>query len=166
MNRERLSRLADLLDQIHARELPFNLKGWGGFVMEDGDVLENLNTRNMVHVCGTTACACGHAALDPWFQAQGLYLVAWRSDSDSALPVSSVEDLNTLLTRAKDNDWPDLSFSIQYQDNEGRLSIGWYAIEAFFDIGDETANFLFAEESYVNRATAADVADRIRGLLG
>lgn len=52
MHRDRLERLAALLDTVPADQ--FNLRHWD---------------------CGTTACAVGWAARDPGFQAEGLRLV-------------------------------------------------------------------------------------------
>lgn len=48
MNKEALLKVAEILDKVNPEK--FDLKGWK---------------------CGTTACACGHAAMDPWFYEQG-----------------------------------------------------------------------------------------------
>lgn len=53
---ERLTRLSDLLDNYHGLT-KFNI----------GTFFEESN-------CGTAACACGLAALNPWFQQQGFRL--------------------------------------------------------------------------------------------
>ncbi len=62
MNRERLQRTADLMREVAYRgPVPgapkFNLENWH---------------------CGTTACAIGHAGVDPWHIEQGLHLYAGR----------------------------------------------------------------------------------------
>lgn len=61
MNRERLERLEALLRRIakRPRKLGFDLRTWK---------------------CGTAACAIGHAAMDPWFQKQGLILTGTSGD--------------------------------------------------------------------------------------
>jgi len=62
MNRERLLRLADLVETIAPEK--FDLRTWGGYreLRKQGDYLE----------CGTVSCAVGWAAEDAWFQSQGL----------------------------------------------------------------------------------------------
>lgn len=95
---ERLQRLADLLGNLKpTQELAFNLGTWvSPEALEDPtlydsmmeeielegdcpsilDVLERSSPGLPEGFCGTTACAVGHACLDPWFNGQGLHLVA------------------------------------------------------------------------------------------
>lgn len=57
MNKERLSAIADMLDEVQAGT-------WRGATTVDRFDLDNWATQSG---CGTTACALGFAALDPRF---------------------------------------------------------------------------------------------------
>lgn len=54
MHKERLLRLADLLENLPQGKPYFNMAWW--------------------YRCGTSACAAGQACLDPWFNRRGLKL--------------------------------------------------------------------------------------------
>jgi len=76
-----LTRMANLVKLLRTVSPDhFDLRDW-----ISGDTL--TDKRKMLHQlymsspypefsCGTTACACGHAALHPWFKKQGLMLSA------------------------------------------------------------------------------------------
>ena len=69
MNRERLQQMVTMLRELPAtNHIGFDLGDW---------------------YCGTTACAVGHACLDPVFREQGLTL---RQDFDGVCPVFGVHD--------------------------------------------------------------------------
>lgn len=55
MNKERLLKLAELLENLPEGRPKFSLENW--------------------YHCGTAACAVGHAAIDPWFRRRGLKLI-------------------------------------------------------------------------------------------
>ena len=126
---ERLTRLAELLDRVpHSAPVSFDLSSWA-----------------MKSDCGTTACACGHAALDPWFQSQGFYL-----KDDLGKKILTVADLG------KVTQYPDITY-------DGFTD--WDAVEVFFDLLEDHCEHLFAGWRYEGVATPADVASRIREYL-
>lgn len=80
-NLEALRKLVELLNGVHAANpKSFDLGSWVGTDGDDSklnDILKqyaadtDFDPRPTLTECGTTACACGYAALDPWFRAQG-----------------------------------------------------------------------------------------------
>ena len=68
MNRERLQRLAELLDNVNPRL--FDMDHWARHVGRDGTDFHDSDKIE----CRTAACAVGWAASDPWFREQGLTL--------------------------------------------------------------------------------------------
>lgn len=74
MHIERLSRLADLLESYRT---------------PPGSPEFNMTVFYEEWNCGSAACACGLAALDPWFNAQGFTLTAGGSmmDAKQLLPI-------------------------------------------------------------------------------
>lgn len=121
MNRERLERLADLLEA-----LPEN-----GSAGENG-MKFNLNTWM---TCGTVACACGHAACDPWFKRQGLRLEYWQTGNDDG-------------------------YGLFY-----RHWTHFTAVAQFFQISSDRARHLFSGSNYKRITRPRDVAERIRETL-
>lgn len=119
MNVTRLTMLVALLRNVE--EKSFSLVGWTG--------------RNE---CGTTACAVGHAAQSPEFNAVGL------SATSSGQP--RYEGMGKRGT----GQWT-----------------GWAATEQFFDLSEETAGNLFYSEQYpaYDETTTVDVIGRINLLL-
>lgn len=57
MNEERIRQAIRVMEEVHNRRLPFNMKDW--FAGSPYD-------------CGTAACFGGWLTRDPWFQALGL----------------------------------------------------------------------------------------------
>lgn len=86
--------------------------------------------------CGTSACAVGLAALDPWFQERGLQLVPPDEDEDGD------------------------EATIRYQ---GYYHFS--AVNEFFDIPYEEAWRLFHPSGYAIPVTPSLVATNIRNLL-
>lgn len=116
MNRGRLLKLAAHLDTVPPEK--FDLGHW---------------------ICGTTACAVGHACSIPEFRAEGL---GWNSKQSR--------------TRFEN---PAPRFG---------GSEGWYAVQKFFDLDYGQATALFLDDSYDThgeRTTAAEVAQRIREVV-
>jgi hypothetical protein len=119
MNIERLTRLAELLDRVEPNK--FDMNRW--FSKTD---------------CGYVACAAGHAALDPWFQSEGLYL-GFADDE---------EYLHSI---------PCYGYKM---DDE--------ALAAFFDITNEQVSYVFMPYSYPIIAWAVTpswVAGRVREII-
>lgn len=86
--------------------------------------------------CGTSACACGFAAIDPWFRSKGFKY--------------NPQDRGTII----------------YRDEGGRYHHGFDdASCAFFDITHEQFTYLFMPGSYEGEVTAEMVADRIHEVV-
>lgn len=113
MNKERLLHLIEVLESNH--ETTFDMDSWGA------DLLFRDNERSEVKFdCGFSACALGHAALDPEFISQGLKL----DFNDGARGCNG---------------------TIVFQDH-----IDFKAGEIFFDISEEEAIFLFDPSEYMD----------------
>ncbi len=152
MNVERLSLLATILEQQKlAANTGFDLTYWFSNAERDSApsvteerVSADSGTNNYAVVdaatlpCGTTACAIGHAALIPEFQAQGFKLVRF------ALP----ED---------EGDYGAMPYF------DGRIS--WEAVNRFFDLDGNWADYLFMSGGYGDNPQPKDVAIRIRELI-
>jgi hypothetical protein len=94
MNVERLTRLAEVLEaQKFVAKAEFKLDEWFEADSHEnfkifGEAIET-NEGEMWQVdptsiaCGTAACACGHAAMMPEFQAEGLKLLADCCDNQA-----------------------------------------------------------------------------------
>lgn len=138
MNTERLERLAALMDTVSKEEKPFLIDYW---------------LSPSVEPCGFAACAIGWAALDPWFQDQGLIL------SRPAFEGGVWRERQVLTT--DDVSKPD---ALNFMPPKIRGSVFGY-IAAFFGLSAYDARRLFTEDGYSRKATAADVAYEIRQLL-
>jgi len=68
MNKERLQRLAVLLDTVNPKL--FDILSWAQHIGDDGTNFHDSDSPN----CRTAACAVGWATSDPWFREQGLVL--------------------------------------------------------------------------------------------
>lgn len=114
----------------------FDLESWfSGEAVEDGT---DWKDGRLVPACGTTACACGFAGLDPWFNAQGFEL---RATKDKVLHTT-------------------IAHTIAYKDKTH-----WEAVRAFFGVRQYDAEMLFGEESYRDGARPIDVIQRIESFL-
>lgn len=135
MHVERLLRLADLLDRVEEKILVDVSK-----VSEKiQNLIDPLGLKFSLKdwFCGTTACACGFAALDPWFIEQGLSLEVYESFfRTKAHPV--YEGLHH-----------------------------WAAIEKFFglDVSDGQHLFSISEYAELDSAPPKRVAARIRAFV-
>lgn len=150
MNKQRLLLLAEALEtRIPAKK--FDLATW----RDDSRAASNGTTDNdLLHTCGTTACAVGWACALPEFQKEGLRY-------GTAGPT-----LEGLVTEPG-KEWRD----------------SWTAVETFFGLSEDDAAWLFIDDNYHDEGQAmpglpkksdhsdyADikprhVADRIRHLL-
>jgi hypothetical protein len=142
VNKERLEKTAELLEQLaltRQYDIIFDMGTWGSY--EQGDSL-----------CGSSACAVGYAALDPWFQEQGLRLRYENEDGD-LLEVFSVQEFNEVLK--KDS---EIEFEPYFQG----LVVG-SAVRAFYELEDgDDVNYLFGPN---NRNDPAKVAAKIRRFI-
>jgi hypothetical protein len=114
MSTERLQHLITILEKVP--EEKFDLLSWH---------------------CGTTACAVGHAALDPVFNAQGFKLSPGIY-SQAAHPTFK-------------------------PDEDSETHTGWSAVAEFFDLSYGMACYLFDKARYDElNPTTADVIKRIK----
>jgi len=156
MQIERLTRLAEVLEgQKLAASVSFDLSTWlDADAGTDPDhvflspvtaerVSAGTGTDNYAVVdaavlsCGTVACAVGHAALIPEFQALGLKLVRDVTPEPSAFGAMPFFD--------------------------GK--VGWAAVHAFFDIDQDWADYLFMRTHYEGSPSPLQVAVRIREVI-
>jgi hypothetical protein len=118
MNRSRLQHLITILEAVPPER--FNLNNWH---------------------CGTAACACGWAALDPQFMAEGFTLL---STEGTTYPIFDYADGSPLLE-------------------------GFAAVRKFFGLNEEQVIDLFLHSSYVERdipnPAPQDVINRIKEYL-
>ena len=166
MNSEALLRVADLLEctkPVQAwKGLPtvvaFDMSGWGDVDINDDAFGPEVTIKD---VCGTSACAAGHAALDPWFQERGFRLVALdprRPNGEADIRIKDGEHLiETALSFARRGH--GLSFTILFEENK---TTAMHAVADFFEINDAQATFLFGGAS---RATPEGVAKAIRDFV-
>ena len=147
MHTERLLRVAELLERLPTTH-NFDLTNFAE------------NREQFGHGCGTSACACGYAALDPSFQAEGFRLVSSVQLGDLGFDLTNattMTDAPSFNSFAKMH--PLHRFTVAYGDETGLE-----ATRTFFDIGDLAFDVLFTYEKYEDEeeTTAIQVAARIR----
>lgn len=136
INVEALKQMIRVLRTVQQNEnqrAKFHLDAWtyakGGAVNISALKPETL-------ACGTTACACGFAGIDPWFNEQGFYLKPYQGFSGQR-------------------------FEPAYKGREG-----WEAVEEFFGLSKKQATKLFSVSCYwCDEITPQDVINRIESLL-
>lgn len=156
---ERLVQLQRVLSSV--KEDSFNLKEWIATIDVVDSITvclnDNLPLNQIPSFCGTTACAVGHAFLDPWFIAQGatLELIDGIYNAKifaSAYPVILYKDPATETTHG-----------------------GWSAVEQFFMMDEHEAEYLFSIDTYltedqidydIGQVTPRDVQWRIKQTYG
>lgn len=94
------------------------------------------------YVCGTTGCAIGWSAADPWFRKRGLGLTKWPHQ-------------NYL--------YPRLGHATQCIPTY-RTLINEAAVEEFFELTNSQVVYLFYPESYL-RGNRQDVISRIESFV-
>lgn len=141
----------------------------------DLDTWANPSNRNY---CGTTACAVGHAALDPRFQENGLSMVLNYKDEHrngttynhewKSKPINNVDDIkstNKIILNDAGSTW---FFSIRYTDPVTKLIYTEFSgIDRFFDFEYyETSYILFAADRYPsNNKSIRNVIARLKYLV-
>ncbi len=168
MNRERLSRLADLMDEVQElidqrkATVGFNLNYWG-------DIRPDLRAKSLQveTECGTTACACGYAALHPWFQREGLRLyLSYKHDGvNTKLDIRDPRHLNEMRQRSTEENWESFKLYLRFGNgNDSIFSKG--AVMDFFGIPVHVAERLFYPYAYErDEMQPKTVAARIREVL-
>ena len=164
-----------VLEEVHAAQSPFNLTTWGGHLPVEGAWLPFGSTvgpdetvGNPELTCGTTACACGYAALDPRFQVRGFRLVLSVlsvTGGKNQHEVGSIRELNEAF-----HHWGRTirELTVHY-DRDGADPQHFEAFEAaaaLLDIPMGVSYRLFHSEHYerdgiTHRASALDVAERL-----
>lgn len=125
MNKQAMLQLVRVLEEVQAKELPINLSNWISVVPGILDNLADLSVtkddfKELPSACGTAACACGYAALDPWFRQRGFEFY--------------IED-----------DQP----TVVYRTDQG-ITLHWDAVDTFFGLAHSDASFLFSASGYSN----------------
>ena len=149
MNTEALLRVAEMLerenpstqDRLGPEIVAFDMSSWAepefNYDPKEGETA----------ICGTSACACGHAALDPWFQERGLRL-ALRNPFTETQPIytsmrSAQHLTETMAQRAREN-LPQHYLIVHTQPETGRIhGSGMDAVESFFGLTSYDATVLF-----------------------
>jgi hypothetical protein len=116
MNTEALHQLKRVLGEVQAKSKPFDMRFWVG----DQATYDVLSGPEIT--CGTSSCAAGWAARDPWF---------------------------------KEHRFTILNGNVSYHN-----ALGFTACARFFDISNETSEFLFSEPN-----TLEEVLDHIAQVL-
>lgn len=152
MNTEALRQLTRILQRVQqdsALFKSFHLDFWFDNTRSNRNDFKELFARPIepekrIYIpaaCGTTACACGYAGLDPWFTSRGFHLV-WdermRNGNGAA--------------------------NIVYHTN-GQTLTGWHAIKAMFGLDSITIQELFTEGFYPLPVEPRHVIDRIQLVL-
>jgi hypothetical protein len=155
MHIERMTKLAELMEGLAQRQAAAQAKLEPVFDMSSWAEVDAWDDEG--NICGTSACACGHAALDPWFSGQGFHLLARlydEDDEDRKLEEKVLYNLDDFLALVKEK--RTSSFTMRYKDYGG-----FQAAEEFFGLSEGTAGILFGGRLH----TPTQVAEAIRGLL-
>lgn len=140
-NIPRLLRLIEVLEQVEREKRPFYLGLW----------VDSW-------ICGTVACACGYAALDPGLAAQGLQLLANLKNDDGYI----IEHHNMSAVPIPEGYHVDDGW-IEFEDH-----MGMDAAAEFFGIDYDTAVNIFDINGYdgpTEDITPSDVVSKIRTLI-
>jgi hypothetical protein len=142
MNTEALLRVAEMLELYEPappheiadfKALDFDMKNWAWAEMPDPD--EN-------NYCGTSVCACGLAALDPWFRARGFVLTAYNASAilPDIIPMESAQELLEYSSGSRNRGVPWISFDLTYKGQRGMD-----AVKDFFELTELQAATLFGD---------------------
>lgn len=136
--------LSRLMRRLQKERAMFNMNKWAG---HEHSVFEENN------VCGTTCCALGHAALQPFFQKQGLQLRTVFTLRPKV--ITSYEALDRRLERD-----PDETLSVYLENQKG-----YDAGAELFGISRQQAFLLFNPGRYRGRVEPRHVADRVDKMI-
>jgi len=157
MNRERLNHLKTVMLRVAESAAKLDMSTWASDT--------NTITEEGEHICGTSCCAFGYAALDPVFQKQGLKLLM-QTNYNEWSGVDTAERLSELM-----------------QEGHSRAEVffgndkSFVAADAFFGLTDSqfgnfkgwnAADYLFASSAYgkyTREITPADVIAHIDEVL-
>lgn len=150
MNVEALNQMVRVLENVASNQIlraTFDLESWSNEMWSESTIkilTAPIPVAEQMFECGTTACACGHAGLDPWFNQRGFKWDVLKSFGRTA--------------------------HLSCFDKNGNQLIGWHAVQEFFELGERQAEHLFSQEAYneegIYQVTPEDVIARIRILLG
>lgn len=162
MNVEALTNMHRVLLQVERTPKlaeAFGLGSWAHAPAEQAalwcDKLADINegaesSLELIPSCDTTACACGYAAMDPWFRRQGFtFEPCGNTDYDLRLVATDYHGIT-------------------------RVTEGWEAVETLFELNEEQAQELFSmsqykwsDGEYMDEAdiTPRHVIDRIEAML-
>lgn len=145
MNLFRMERLRTVLKHVRDAHLAFDLSTW----IRGSSYYDAIGERT----CGTAACACGYAALDPELQAEGLNLTIQMSDGKYRT-LRTIREFNDAVREYNG------SGTIEY---EGKM--GFDAADLFFDIDCRATSYLFDPDEYRDESNGfGDVTDVLERL--
>ena len=153
---ERLEALAAILDKVPEKN--FNIGAWARVNMEHVPVGDHFEQ----HVCGSSACALGYAALDPELSRRcGIALVA-----DDYKPIRTLADIEKIQEKSGAIDGFDVI--AVGEGDPSRLPSGCAAGAKAFGIDYDAAYFLFMPDQYLDHDSveAKTVASRLRWMAG
>lgn len=131
MNVPRLKRLKVVMARQDKFDTGFNMSSWAS------RGVPKIGRAGGPHLCGTTCCALGHAALDPVLSKQGLYLLVRANGGEHE--VSSLQELVALGRIA----WAEVHLADQHY--------GLDAAMEFFGLSCDEARYLFMPSHYPDR---------------
>lgn len=147
MNATRMQMLIDLVVDLHKNKAPIDLGHWLTVPVE---VRELPADRPGNQKCGTVGCLIGWAMVSPEFQAEGLLPGAMRFKRPYGGAIPTATDVSFGLEAV--NGFIQEGGGISDEENIiiptfDRLT-GWDAIQAFFDISQTKAQWMFCDHSY------------------
>lgn len=92
MNIERMEAAIKTLEQVEAKNKKFDMSNWATDLQEVDGRFEPS--------CGTSACAFGYCALDPWHKSQGLGTESYLCKIDETLRFTVTYDSETDIIAA------------------------------------------------------------------
>jgi len=141
MHVERATRMIELLKDVPLEA--FDLRDW---------------ISSPAAGCGTTCCAIGWAALDPWFQDQGLSITVENF---------KIFRLYTIKTLKAFDRWTKTNYCYSAKTPRFEGEIHFRAAAKLLDITEKQAEWLFSVDFYEDRGPVkpVDVIKRIEQLL-
>ena len=168
MNTEALLRVAEMLerenpptqDRLGPEIVAFDMSSWAepefSYDPKEGETA----------ICGTSACACGHAALDPWFQERGLELALLdiHTGRQTYTVMRSAQHLTQTMAHRAREGLPQ-TYSILHTKPGTKIiyEAGLDGVAGFFDITPADATVMFG--GIGTHRTPLEVAAVIRRFL-